>query len=75
MDYVVNGKNFAFTNSDIVILLLLTIWSYGWKIPAIWRTVKNENKKWFVALLILNTFGILEIAYLMYFSNKTKPKI
>jgi hypothetical protein len=74
MDYVVNGKDYVINNSELVVLCILTIWSYCWKIPAIWRSVKSGNKKWFIAFIFINTFGILEIAYLMYFSEKPKPK-
>jgi hypothetical protein len=55
-----------------LIFMLLTIWSLAWKGFALWRSVKNNQRNWFIAILILNTFGILEIIYLFYFS---KPKI
>jgi hypothetical protein len=70
VNYVINGQTYSFTSADLLILILLIVWSYCWKVPAIWRSVKNENKKWFVVFIIINTFGILEIAYLMYFSKK-----
>ncbi|OGZ70358.1 MAG: hypothetical protein A3F47_01060 [Candidatus Staskawiczbacteria bacterium RIFCSPHIGHO2_12_FULL_38_11] len=53
------------------LFLLLSIWSLIWKGMALWRASQNNQKHWFIALLIINTFGILEIIYLFYLA---KPK-
>ena len=37
---------------------------------ALWRAGRNNQRNWFIALLVLNTFGILEIVYLFRFSKK-----
>ena len=52
------------------ILTLIIIWILFWKGYAIWTAVKNNHKGWFVAVLILNTFGILEIIYLFGVAKK-----
>jgi len=54
--------------------ILLTIWSIIWKGIALWKASKNSSLPWFIAMLILNTMGILEIIYVFYFS-KNKEKI
>lgn len=59
---------FGYINPALVIAIF--IWSAFWKILAVWRCAKNEQKYWFIGLLILNTFGILEIIYLFGFSKK-----
>ena len=46
---------------------LFVLWSLFWKGLALWHAAKRDEKKWFVVLLILNTFGILEIIYLFHF--------
>jgi len=46
------------------------IWSIAWKGIALWRSAKLEQKNWFVAILILNTVGILEIVFLFFFAKK-----
>ena len=51
--------------------LMLIAWSLYWKGRALWRAARLGQFEWFVALLIINTVGILEITYLYYF---TKPK-
>jgi len=40
-----------------------------WKIMALWRAAKGDQRYWFVALLLLNTFGILELIFLFRFSK------
>ena len=45
------------------------IWTIYWKYHAIWYAVKHEEKWWFLAFLVINTLGILEILYLYYFSK------
>lgn len=54
----------------LVILVLLSIWSLAWKGVALWRSSRSNQRNWFIALLVLNTFGIFEIVYLFYFQAK-----
>lgn len=49
---------------------IIGLWSLIWKGIALWRTAHNEQKIWFVALLVINTFGILELVYLFKFAKK-----
>ena len=49
--------------------ILLTIWTFIWKGIALWKASNSGNKQWFIALLIVNTVGILEIIYIFYFSK------
>jgi hypothetical protein len=44
--------------------VLFVIWNLFWKGLALWHSAKRQQGWWFVALLILNTAGILEIIYL-----------
>lgn len=61
-------KNFVF----FPLLVPTVVWSLIWKGIALYRAARNEQKGWFVALLIINTLGILEIVYLLLFSAPTK---
>jgi 4-amino-4-deoxy-L-arabinose transferase-like glycosyltransferase len=54
-------------------LFLILLWVLPWKGVALWRAARNSDKKWFVALFLLNTLAILEIIYIFVFS-KTKQK-
>lgn len=51
-------------------LLALALWSLPWKGVALWKAAHNDDKKWFIALLIVNTLGLLEIAYIFYFGKR-----
>jgi hypothetical protein len=57
-------------NTVNIILTILAIWAIPWKIYAVWLACKHNHKKWFVALVILNTVGILEIFYIFYILKK-----
>jgi hypothetical protein len=50
-------------------VLVLFAWSLVWKGLALWRAAKLGSKPWFVAFLVVNTVGILEILYLYVFSQ------
>jgi len=49
---------------------ILLIWSIAWKGVALWNASKNDQKNWFIAILVINTIGILEIAYLFGLAKK-----
>ncbi|OGN19862.1 MAG: hypothetical protein A3F25_02420 [Candidatus Yanofskybacteria bacterium RIFCSPHIGHO2_12_FULL_45_19b] len=53
-----------------MIFAVLLVWSVIWKGIALWRSARLGSKGWFVALLIINTLGILEILYIYVFSKK-----
>jgi hypothetical protein len=55
--------------------MLLTIWALAWKGVALWKASQNGSKIWFVALLVLNTYGIIEIIYIFYFSKKKENPV
>ena len=52
--------------------VVAALWSFVWKILALYRTASRKHKVWFVVLFFVNTAGILEIIYLAL--NRTKPK-
>jgi hypothetical protein len=62
------GFGFYFT------MLLVMSWSLVWKGWALWVASHKESKPWFIALLIINTMGILEILYIFVFSKMDKKK-
>ncbi len=61
-------EQYLLQNTWIVWLLLL--WILPWKAVALWKAARNSHKKWFIAILIVNTLAILEITYIFYFSAK-----
>lgn len=57
------------------LLFVLMVWSVIWKGLALWKAAHQESKGWFIALLILNTVGILDILYLYVFSKKSTTSV
>ena len=55
---------------SLPLLVLIVVWTLFWKGYAVWTAVKNNHKGWFVAVLVLNTFGVLEIIYLFGVAKK-----
>lgn len=43
---------------------IIVLWSLAWKGLALWRAAKRGDMWWFIAFLLINTAGILEIVYL-----------
>lgn len=66
--------NYPGMNIDPYFLFAFYIWSLVWKGLALWRASRLKQRNWFVAILVLNTLGILEIAYLFFFA-KEKMKL
>ena len=56
--------------SGTVMFLVVVAWSLVWKGFALWRAGRENSPAWFVVILIVNTFGILEIVYLLFFTKK-----
>ncbi|MEN2740676.1 DUF5652 family protein [Microbacterium sp. X-17] len=46
-------------------------WSLAWKGASLWRAAKNDSKPWFVTLLLTNTLGLLDAAYLFGFGRRS----
>jgi hypothetical protein len=59
-------------NVFFTFLLIVALWDLVWKGIALWKSAKAGSLKWFVALLVLNTAGILPIAYLLFFEKKKR---
>jgi len=63
-----NQFNGFFENSWAIFPILL--WITFWKGISLWIAVKENKKIWFLVLLVLNTFGILEIVYIFFVAKK-----
>ena len=53
-----------------LLIMVLLAWSQLMKGLAMWRAAKLSQRNWFVAILIINTVGILELVYLFKFATK-----
>jgi hypothetical protein len=50
-------------------MVVMLAWSLIWKGLAMWKSARLNQPIWFVAILVINTFGILEILYIYVFSK------
>jgi methionyl-tRNA synthetase len=59
---------------SVWLLVVVFVWSFVWKLLALWKSARKNHLVWFIAMGILNTMGILEILYIYVFSDMTKSK-
>lgn len=59
---------------NIWIIIVLVAWTLPWKAYALWKSARRGDKWWFVALLLINTLGILEILYTFVFGKREDDK-
>lgn len=62
-------------NSHPMTIFVVVVWSLAWKGVALWKSARLEQKRWFIAILVLNTLGILEMIYLYFVARKYKVEI
>jgi hypothetical protein len=62
-------------NAFIALLMVVAIWQMIWKGIALWKSAELRQKWWFIAILVINTFGILEIIYIFFIAKKYKVEI
>lgn len=55
-------------------ILPFLVWSLVWKGWAIWLAARRGEMPWFIALLIVNTLGILEIFYIFVIAKQSDVK-
>jgi hypothetical protein len=48
----------------LFVLVPIALWSYFWKVIALWFSAKNNEKTWFVVFVFVNLVGVLELYYL-----------
>ena len=59
-----------FLSNNEVAIILYSIYVLVLKGIALWKSARNSHKYWFIAILIINLFGIPELLYIFYFSKK-----
>ncbi len=61
--------------SAALLILIVTAWTTPWKGVALWKSARNGQLGWFIALLLLNTLAILEIVYIFFFQKKKEKAV
>lgn len=65
----IGGGAFGVAASFGFLFALLILWSLVWKGLALWKAAREGSRGWFIALLVINTLGVLEILYIFGFSK------
>lgn len=52
-------------------IIILAVWTVIIKGYALWHAARGSQKWWFIALLVVNTLGILEVIYLIWYRPKS----
>ena len=60
------------STSMLVVWLIVALAIILFKGLALWQSARHSQKWWFIALLILNTVGILPLIYLFFFRPDRK---
>ncbi len=56
-----------------IFVVLVALWSIYWKGRSLWKAARLGHLGWFIALLLINTAGILDILYIYIFSKPKMP--
>lgn len=54
----------------LLFIVLAALWTLPWKAWALWLAARRTEKWWFLALLIINTFAVLEIIYIFLIAKR-----
>lgn len=61
-DFVMGAYNMSALMGGMFLLVLLDTGLKGW---GMWRAARMEKKSWFIALLLINSMGILPLIFLL----------
>lgn len=45
-------------------ILIFVVWEAFWKATGLWKSAKKGDQLWFIAIFLINLFGILPLFYL-----------
>jgi predicted permease len=53
------------SNTQLYLIAILAVWELIWKGLALWKAAKRRQPVWFIAILVINSAGVLPIVYLL----------
>jgi methionyl-tRNA synthetase len=65
-----NNFDPQFLTANLIWIVPLMIWDLVWKAIGLWHSARNNQRGWFIALLLINSVGVLPIVYLQFFRKK-----
>ena len=54
-----------------LLIIVLVAWDVTWRGIALWRAARNDQFAWFIAILIVNSVGILPIISLLIYRRSS----
>lgn len=73
---LISFAHFLNTNSWIGLVFgMILVWGLVWKGVALWKAARNEQPAWYIVLLLVNTLGILEILYILFFQKNQEQQV
>jgi hypothetical protein len=61
--------------AGVAALAIVALWSLFWKGLALWHAARRGEAWWFVAILLINTLGLIEIFYLFGCAKLTRAAL
>lgn len=71
-EFVANAYNLNGALGLLIVLAIVDLMLKGW---ALWRSARMEKKWWFIALLIVNSMGILPVIFLFFTNAEYGKKV
>jgi type IV secretory pathway VirB2 component (pilin) len=65
---------YSFPSHLTPLALVLAVWTIAWMGISLWKAAREGDELWFIVLLLVHTFGILNIIYYYLVSRKKKAK-
>lgn len=56
------------------LIIVFLLWELAWKMIASWKAARQNQLYWFIAIIILNTVGIVPIIYILFFQKDKLTK-
>jgi Family of unknown function (DUF5652) len=66
---------YTLTTAQVTVFVIVMLWELAWKGLALWRAAQQSQRIWFIALLVINSAGILPIGYLLVTSFSIKEAV
>lgn len=54
------------------LLPVLLVWDGIWRGVALWKAAQHKQIYWFIALLLVNSLGVVPIIYIKFFQKPSK---
>ena len=75
LEKVSNSAGLAGVAIFFLVVAIVSICLLVLKGFALWRAARRGDKGWFIAMLVINLFGVLEIIYLLIVSKKSSSPV